>query len=269
MDKDKVISSPKTPWLIWNRSTWVSETTLSARSSSSQILQPGGESGLSRPAERRHGRGELSWCVCSKAAISEGVDLDMWTRHFVILHAHSLLLAENCIAFFFLSHWSRILTTVSFQKTYHFLPGIFSFFVRKYHIWDTKHHCQQNKSAVAMLPCVVCRFETLSKNIGRCICKTSMTNLKSFLVNRIVVTQVTLIWLFILKELKMCMHNRKYCTWISFMIDQLICSCIVIGWICEKNVIHQATYRKYIRSYIGCICKMFLWVLKFSTKVYS
>ena len=23
----------------------------------------------------------------------------------------------------------------------------------------------------------------------------------------------------------------------------------------KKNVIHQATYRKYIRSYIGCICK--------------
>ena len=35
--------SPKTPWLIWNRSTWVSETTLSARSSSSQILQTGSE----------------------------------------------------------------------------------------------------------------------------------------------------------------------------------------------------------------------------------
>ena len=51
------------------------------------------------------------------------------------------------------------------------------------------------------------------------------------------------------------MHNRKYCKWISFMIDQLIRSYIVIGWICEKNVIHQATYRKYIRSYIGCICK--------------
>ena len=52
------------------------------------------------------------------------------------------------------------------------------------------------------------------------------------------------------------MHNRKYCTWISFMIDQLVRSYIVIGWICEeKNVIHQATYRKYIRSYIGWICK--------------
>ena len=130
------------------------------------IPQQGGESGLSRPAEPRQGRGELSWCVCSKAAISEGVDLDMWTRHFVILHApaHSLLLAEICIAFFFLSHWSWILTTVSFQKTYHFLPGIFSFFVWKYYdIWHTKQHCQQNKSAVAMLPCVVCRFEFLSK----------------------------------------------------------------------------------------------------------
>ena len=51
------------------------------------------------------------------------------------------------------------------------------------------------------------------------------------------------------------MDNRKYCKWISFMIDQLVRSYIVIGWICEKNVIHQATYRKYIRSYIGCICK--------------
>ena len=30
------------------------------------------------------------------------------------------------------------------------------------------------------------------------------------------------------------MHNRKYCMWISFMIDQLVRSYIVIGWICEK-----------------------------------
>ena len=30
------------------------------------------------------------------------------------------------------------------------------------------------------------------------------------------------------------MHNRKYCKWISFMIDQLVRSYIVIGWICEK-----------------------------------
>ena len=38
------------------------------------------------------------------------------------------------------------------------------FLVRKYyHIRHTKHHCQQNKSAVAMLPCVVCSFEALSE----------------------------------------------------------------------------------------------------------
>ena len=38
------------------------------------------------------------------------------------------------------------------------------------------------------------------------------------------------------------------------MIDQLVRSYIVIGWICEeeKNVIHHAAFRKYIRSYIGC-----------------
>ena len=42
-----------------------------------QARQQGGESGLSRPAEPRQGRGELSWFVCSKAAISEGVDLDI------------------------------------------------------------------------------------------------------------------------------------------------------------------------------------------------
>ena len=38
------------------------------------------------------------------------------------------------------------------------------FLVRKYHhIWHTKHLCQQNKSAVAMLPCVICSFEALSE----------------------------------------------------------------------------------------------------------
>ena len=46
--------------------------------------------------------------------------------------------------------------TIFYQKIF--------FLVRKYyHIWHTKHHCQQNKSAVAMLPCSVCSFEALSE----------------------------------------------------------------------------------------------------------
>ena len=71
------------------------------------------------------------------------------------------------------------------------------------------------------------------------------------------------------------MHNRKYYMWISFMIDQLVRSYIVIGWICEKMwfiklptentfVVTLGAFvkcfceslsfpQKCIRSYIGCI----------------
>ena len=71
------------------------------------------------------------------------------------------------------------------------------------------------------------------------------------------------------------MHNRKYCTWISFMIDQLVRSYIVIDWICEnmwsiklpsentfivtldafvKKICESSSFlQKCIRSYIGCI----------------
>ena len=52
-----------------------------------QARQQGGESGLSRPAELRQGRGGLSWCVCSRAATSGGAALDTWTRFFVISNA--------------------------------------------------------------------------------------------------------------------------------------------------------------------------------------
>ena len=42
-----------------------------------QARQQGGESGLSRQAEQKQGRGGLSWCVCSRAAVFEGVALVM------------------------------------------------------------------------------------------------------------------------------------------------------------------------------------------------
>ena len=29
------------------------------------------------------------------------------------------------------------------------------FYPEYFHIWNTKHHCQQEKSAVSMLPCVI------------------------------------------------------------------------------------------------------------------
>ena len=116
----------------------------------------------------------------------------------------SIILASNgCQMYtcFLLTQFHQMLWSPNSKHTI-FTQNIV-FFVRKYyHIWQTKHHCQQNKSAFAMLSCVECSFEALSKKIWRCTCKTSMMNLKSSRVNRIVVTQVTLIWLFILKELK-------------------------------------------------------------------
>ena len=44
-----------------------------------------------------------------------------------------------------------------------FYPEYFLLLRKCYHIWHTKHHCQQNKSSVAMLPCVLCSFEALSE----------------------------------------------------------------------------------------------------------
>ena len=56
------------------------------------------------------------------------------------------------------------------------------------------------------------------------------------------------------------MHNRKYCTWISFMIDQLVRSYIVIGWICEKKMwfimlLSENTFVITLGAFVKCFCE--------------
>ena len=55
------------------------------------------------------------------------------------------------------------------------------------------------------------------------------------------------------------MHNRKYCMWISFMIDQLVRSYIVIGWICEKmwfiKLPTENTFVVTLGAFVKCFCE--------------
>ena len=104
-------------------------------------------------------------------------------------------------------------------KTYHFIPIQFSFWYGNIITFD-RQSIIANRTNL-QFPCCLVSYAVLRlflKIIWRCTCKPSMMKLKSSLVNRIVVTQVTLIWLFILsvtsKNYKECMHNRKYCKWI-------------------------------------------------------
>ena len=121
-------------------------------------------------------------------------------------------------------------------------------------------------------PCFLVSYAALKlflKSIWRCTWTTSMMNPKSSLVNRIVVTLVTLIWLFIRSVTsKEWMHHRNYDKWISFKIHR---SYIVIDFICKQTFLWFLKLpTKCIQSYIGGICnKTFLWVLKFSSKLYS
>ena len=116
---------------------------------------------------------------------------------------------------FLLTQFHQMLWSPNSKRTI-FYPEYFLFLY--YHIWQTKHHCQRNKSAFAMLTCLVCSFEALSKKIWRCTCKTSMMDLKSSHVNRTVVTQFTFIWLFILKELKI-VHAQPQILHVNFFYD--------------------------------------------------
>ena len=71
------------------------------------------------------------------------------------------MVAKYTLAFY-LSHFHQILRSPNSKHTI-FYPEYFLLLRKCYHIWHTKHHYQQNKSAVAMLPCVLCSFEALSE----------------------------------------------------------------------------------------------------------
>ena len=96
-------------------------------------------------------------------------EMQTWDLTVLGLQVSIILASNGCQIYtcFLLSHFHQMLWSPNSKHRIQNIPfssqNIF-FFVRKYyHIGHTKHHCQQNKSAVAMLPCVVCRFETLSK----------------------------------------------------------------------------------------------------------
>ena len=99
-----------------------------------------------------------------------------------MLDTSSRLLIEKPAPFFNLAFYcpTFIKCCGPTSKTYQIQNIPFStqnifFLIRKYyHIWHTKHHCQQNKSVVAMLPCVVCSFKAISEKHLRMHMQTSM-----------------------------------------------------------------------------------------------
>ena len=125
-------------------------------------------------------------------------------------------------------------------------------------------------------PCFLVSYAALKlflKSIWRCTWTTSMMNPKSSLINRIVVTLVTLIWLFI-RSVTANMTNESLSRFISLFVvtlslisfvNKLFCdsssfqqkwTCSYIGGICKKNFCESSSFlQKCIRSHIGCICK--------------
>ena len=98
-------------------------------------------------------------------------------------------------------------------KTYHFLPKIFSFLYGNIITFGTQSIIANRTNLQS--PCFLVSYAALRlflKNIWRCTCKTSMMNLKSSLVNRIVVTLITLHYgLSPIKRGKLKFLNSKPC----------------------------------------------------------